>query len=56
MNLHNLLALHSPDLRISHWRYGQFVTSCTGCAREMIRLPGQPWRLAPLPNGSGYRR
>jgi hypothetical protein len=58
MNLHSLFGRHSPDLKASHWRYGHFVTSCTGCPREMIRLPGQPWRLgdAPRGGGSGYRR
>jgi hypothetical protein len=43
--LHNLFGLHSPDLQHSHWERGYFVTTCTGCEREMVKLPGLGWRL-----------
>ena len=45
MTLHDLLGNHVADLKASHWDSGHFVTVCTRCGREMIKLPGLPWRL-----------
>jgi len=47
MMLHSLFGRHLPDLRDSHWDAGHFVSCCTVCQREMIKLPGLPWRLRP---------
>ena len=44
MTLHSLLGLHTADLKTSHWDNGYFVSACTRCGREMIKLPGLPWR------------
>jgi hypothetical protein len=45
MSLHTWLGRHLPDLRTSHWDHGHFVSACSICGREMIKLPGLPWRL-----------
>jgi hypothetical protein len=45
MILHELLGRHVPDLNASHWDSGHFVSRCTVCDSEMIKLPGLPWRL-----------
>ncbi len=45
MTLHNLFGRHAPDLRNSHWERGYFVTNCTGCDREMVKLPNLDWRV-----------
>jgi hypothetical protein len=47
MSLHVLFGRHIADLKESHWDAGHFVTQCTRCGREMIKLPGLPWRLRP---------
>ena len=49
MNFHDLFGTHTADLKSSHWLQGQFVSACTRCDRPMIKLPGQPWRLANTP-------
>jgi hypothetical protein len=45
VNLHSLLGRHVADTKASHWERGYFVTQCTTCEREMIKLPGLDWRL-----------
>jgi hypothetical protein len=45
MNLHDLFGTHTADLKASHWQHGRFVSACTRCDRQMVKLPGQPWRL-----------
>lgn len=45
MTLHERFNWHIADLGDSHWDEGYFVTRCKICRREMIKLPGLPWRL-----------
>jgi hypothetical protein len=45
MSLHNLLGWHSADLKASHWDCGYFVSRCTICGQEMVKLPGKDWQL-----------
>ncbi len=45
MNFHALFGTHTADLKASHWSHGHFVSACTRCDKQMIKLPGQPWRL-----------
>ncbi|MGZ8359707.1 MAG: hypothetical protein ACXWUX_04220 [Allosphingosinicella sp.] len=45
MSLHDWFGRHVADLTDSHWDGGYFVTRCTICGREMVKLPGKPWRL-----------
>lgn len=44
MMLHALFGRHDADLKTSHWDKGQFVSQCTVCGCEMVKLPGLPWR------------
>jgi len=45
MSLHDWLGRHVADLKASHWERGSFVSSCTVCGREMIKLPGLTWQI-----------
>lgn len=45
MSLHDLLGVHAVDHKASHWEQGYFVSRCTSCGREMVKLPGLPWRI-----------
>ena len=45
MNLHSLFGRHVADLKTSRWDGGRFVTSCVVCQREMIKPPGEAWRI-----------
>jgi len=45
VNFHSLFGRHEPDTKTSHWERGYFVTQCTVCQREMVKLPGMDWRL-----------
>ena len=45
MSLHSWLGTHVADLKSSHWDQGYFVSHCTVCDREMVKLPGLPWRV-----------
>jgi hypothetical protein len=45
MMLHRLLGRHAADLLHSRWDAGRFVTTCTGCGREMVKPPGGDWRI-----------
>lgn len=46
MSLHDWLGRHVPDLEVSHWDRGSFVTRCTVCGGEMIKVAGLPWRIS----------
>lgn len=46
MNLHSLFGRHIANLQSSHWDRGRFVSHCTQCGCEMIKLPGLPWRVS----------
>ena len=50
MSLHDWLGRHVADLKVSHWDRGYFVSRCSLCGREMIKLPGLRWRLGGSPN------
>jgi hypothetical protein len=45
MSLHDWIGRHVADLKYSHWESGYFVSRCTQCSREMVKLPGLPWRV-----------
>ena len=45
MTLHSFFGRHVANVRTSHWEVGHFVTSCTVCGCDMIKLPGLPWRV-----------
>ena len=45
MSLHNWLGRHIADHKASHWERGCFVTSCTICGRDMVKLPGLGWQI-----------
>lgn len=45
MSLHEWFGRHMADLQNSHWENGHFVSVCTKCNRDMIKLPGLPWKL-----------
>jgi hypothetical protein len=45
MSFHDWFGRHLPDLKTSHWAEGYFVTRCTQCGREMVKLPELPWRI-----------
>lgn len=45
MSLHEWLGWHVADTEISHWERGHFVSACTLCGREMIKLPGLSWAV-----------
>ena len=44
MSLHDWFGRHIADHETSHWQSGYFVSRCVVCDREMIKLPGLPWR------------
>lgn len=46
MTLHMLFGRHVADLKTSHWDKGRFVSRCTVCGSEMIKPPGQNWRMS----------
>ena len=48
MSLHSLLGWHAANLKTSRWDNGRFVSSCTVCGREMIKPPGEPWRIVEV--------
>ena len=45
MSLHDWFGHHVADLKASHWDSGYFVSHCTQCGREMVKVPSLPWRL-----------
>ncbi len=45
MSLHSLFGKHKADLKASHWHEGRFVSPCSSCGAEMIKLPGLQWQL-----------
>jgi hypothetical protein len=46
MNFHALFNLHRPDLKISRWQDGRFVTECSVCSAPMVKPPGADWQLS----------
>ena len=46
MSFHDWFGRHAADLARSHWDAGRFVSACTRCGREMVKLPGLPWQLS----------
>ena len=46
MSLHDWFGRHVVDAAYSHWEDGHFVSRCTLCRREMVKLPGIPWGLS----------
>ncbi len=42
--IHRLFGAHVPDPACNRWDRGHFVSACAVCGRDMIRLPGLPWR------------
>ena len=51
MSLHDWLGAHVANLKTSHWEQGYFVSHCTQCDREMVKLPGLPWRVRTKRDG-----
>lgn len=45
ISLHERFGKHEPDFSESHWERGLFVTRCIVCGRQMVKLPGLPWRI-----------
>ena len=45
MSLHSWFGTHVADLKTSHWDRGYFVSRCTLCGEDMVKLPGLSWRL-----------
>ena len=45
MTLHSWFGRHIADVMNSRWDAGSFITSCTVCGRQMIKLPGLQWQL-----------
>lgn len=46
MIFHRLFGRHMADLKASHWDRGRFVSHCTVCGSEMVKLPGLPWQAS----------
>ena len=44
-SLHDRFGWHLVDHGRSHWDVGEFVSDCSICRREMIKRPGEPWRI-----------
>lgn len=44
--LHTAFNRHAPDLTASRWQGASFVTSCRLCGEQMVKPPGQGWRIA----------
>jgi hypothetical protein len=49
MSLHSWFGRHQADTKTSHWQAGHFVSRCTVCGCEMIKLPGLAWQLRTTP-------
>ena len=45
MSLHSWLNRHQPNLKISRWEDGRFVTECTICGALMEKRPGADWLI-----------
>jgi hypothetical protein len=51
MSLHSLFNLHRPDLKISRWEAGRFVTDCHICGAPMEKPPGANWQPSKACSG-----
>jgi hypothetical protein len=49
MSFHSWFGRHQADTKTSHWQAGHFVSRCTVCGCEMIKLPGLAWQLRTKP-------
>jgi hypothetical protein len=45
MSFHDWFGRHVADTKHSRWDAGHFVSRCTECGREMVKPPGEGWRL-----------
>ena len=45
MSLPSLFGKHIADVKTSRWDRGHFVSQCTACGANMIKLPGLDWQL-----------
>ena len=52
MSFHSWLGKHLPDLKASRWDRGHFVSACTVCGLEMVKLPGLDWGLRGKESGA----
>ena len=52
MIFHEWFGRHVADLTDSHWDNGHFVSQCSVCGREMVKLPGLTWQLREGRRGS----
>lgn len=43
---HALFGRHLVDFKASHWDRGRFVSHCTVCGCEMVKLPGLTWQAS----------
>ena len=46
MSLHAWFNLHKPDLKISRWQDGHFVTECLICGVRMEKRPERDWEVS----------
>lgn len=46
MILHTLFGRHLVDFKASRWDRGRFVSHCTVCGCEMVKLPGLTWQAS----------
>ena len=45
MSFHSLFGKHVAAVKVSRWDRGQFISRCTSCGADMIKLPGLEWQL-----------
>lgn len=45
MTLHAWLNRHQPNLKISRWQDGRFVTECLICGAQMEKRHGADWAI-----------
>lgn len=44
-SLHDRFGWHLVDHAYNHWEEGNFLSRCSICHREMVKLPGECWRV-----------
>lgn len=42
---HRYFGRHIADPKSNRWERGYFVSVCSHCGRDMIKLPGIPWHI-----------
>jgi len=45
LTLHAWLNRHQPNLKLSRWEGGRFVTECTTCGALMEKRHGADWAI-----------